>query len=71
MKLIDYGKLGNTVVVADERYRAGLPTGYSDEEFDEMVLLLKEMEPDHFFFKPVSNPNAYILPSLINSSGAV
>ena len=68
MKLIDYGKLGNTVVVADERYRAGLPTGYSDEEFDEMVLLLKEMEPDHSFFKPVANPNAYILPSLINSS---
>jgi len=68
MKLIDYGQLGNTVVVADERYRAGLPTGYSDEEFDEMVLLLKEMEPDHSFFKPVANKNAYILPSLVNSS---
>jgi len=68
MKLIDYGQLGNTVVIADERYRAGLPTGYSDEEFDELVLLLKEMEPDHPFFKPCINPNASILPSLPNSS---
>jgi DNA ligase (NAD+) len=33
-----------------------------------MVLLLKEMEPDHSFFKPVANQNAYTLPSLINSS---
>jgi len=68
MKLIDYGQLGNNVLTAEERYRAGLPTGYSDEEFNEMVLLLKEMEPDHSFFKPVANQNAYTLPSLINSS---
>ena len=44
-------ELATRIQIADERYRAGLPTGYSNEEFDDLKESLRKTDPEHPLFK--------------------